>query len=207
MVGEARPRRSAPALASGSGRALQGGEPGTRSHSSPATHPIASPAGCTLGVRSRSRSAPSSAISCTTCDPRLDNLAFELAVCHVGRPLKDAEVKASALPVRATPDELDTLFTTGRRSAARSRCPTLRGCSDRNPPRAQYLFGQDAVVSSLSAPLRSFLRTESGSAGVLLLATLAALGWANLAPEAYASAWETMLTIRLGDVGLTLASR
>jgi Na+/H+ antiporter 1. len=55
--------------------------------------------------------------------------------------------------------------------------------------------------------LRSFLRTESGSAGVLLLATLAALGWANLAPEAYASAWETMLTIRLGDVGLTLASR
>jgi Na+/H+ antiporter NhaA len=63
------------------------------------------------------------------------------------------------------------------------------------------------VVSSLSAPLRSFLRTESGSAGVLLLATLAALGWANLAPEAYASAWETMLTIRLGDVGLTLTLR
>jgi hypothetical protein len=39
---------------------------------------------------------------------------------------------------------------------------------------------------------------------VLLLATLAALVWANLAPEAYVSAWETPLTIRLGDVGLTL---
>ena len=55
--------------------------------------------------------------------------------------------------------------------------------------------------------MRSFLRTESGSAGVLLFATLAALVWANLAPEAYASAWETTLTIRLGDVGLTLTLR
>jgi Na+/H+ antiporter NhaA len=55
--------------------------------------------------------------------------------------------------------------------------------------------------------LRSFLRTESGSAGVLLFATLVALVWANLAPEEYASAWETTLTIRLGDVGLTLTLR
>ena len=31
--------------------------------------------------------------------------------------------------------------------------------------------------------------------------------WANLAPEAYSSAWETTLTIRLGDVGLTLTLR
>ena len=30
------------------------------------------------------------------------------------------------------------------------------------------------------APLRSFLRTESGSAGVLVLAIVAALVWANL---------------------------
>jgi Na+/H+ antiporter NhaA len=42
---------------------------------------------------------------------------------------------------------------------------------------------------------------------VLLLATLAALVWANLAPEADDSAWETTLTIRLGDVGLTLTLR
>ncbi len=42
---------------------------------------------------------------------------------------------------------------------------------------------------------------------MLLFATLAALVWANLAPEAYASAWETTLTIRLGDVGLTLTLR
>jgi Na+/H+ antiporter NhaA len=42
---------------------------------------------------------------------------------------------------------------------------------------------------------------------VLLLATLAALVGANLAPEAYDSAWETPLTIRLGDVGLTFTMR
>jgi Na+/H+ antiporter NhaA len=41
----------------------------------------------------------------------------------------------------------------------------------------------------------------------LLLATVAAFVWANLAPEAYASAWENPLTIRLGDVGLTLTLR
>lgn len=41
----------------------------------------------------------------------------------------------------------------------------------------------------------------------MLLATVAALVWANLAPGSYASAWETPLTIRLGDVGLTLTLR
>ena len=42
---------------------------------------------------------------------------------------------------------------------------------------------------------------------MLLFATLSALVWANLAPGAYDSAWETPLTIRLGDVGLTLTLR
>ena len=74
-------------------------------------------------------------------------------------------------------------------------------------PRPRPFSGRTPWSRSLPAPLRSFLRTESGSAGVLLLATLAALVWANLAPEAYASAWETTLTIRLGDVGLTLTLR
>src|SRR5215217_6377787 len=67
--------------------------------------------------------------------------------------------------------------------------------------------GRTPWSRSLQAPLRAFLQTESGSAGVLLLATVAALAWANLAPGAYASAWETPLTIRLGDVGLTLTLR
>ena len=42
---------------------------------------------------------------------------------------------------------------------------------------------------------------------MLLLATVAAFVWANLAAEAYAVFWETPLTIRLGNVGLTLTLR
>jgi Na+/H+ antiporter NhaA len=55
----------------------------------------------------------------------------------------------------------------------------------------------------LTAPLRSFLRTESGSAGVLLAAIVAALIWSNVAPGSYESLWRTSLSIRLGDLGVT----
>ncbi len=47
-------------------------------------------------------------------------------------------------------------------------------------------------------PLRRFLRTETGSAAVLLAATIAALAWANIAPAGYESVWSTRLSIRLG---------
>jgi Na+/H+ antiporter NhaA len=51
-------------------------------------------------------------------------------------------------------------------------------------------------------PLREFLRTETGSAAVLLLATLAALIWANAAPAGYEHLWGTSLSVRLGGAGL-----
>ena len=49
------------------------------------------------------------------------------------------------------------------------------------------------------APLREFLRTESGSAGVLLAATVAALVWVNIDARSYESFWGTTLSVRLGD--------
>jgi Na+/H+ antiporter NhaA len=52
-----------------------------------------------------------------------------------------------------------------------------------------------------SAPLRSFLRTESGSAGILLGAVVLALVWANLDASSYRSFWDTRLSIRLGSRG------
>jgi Na+/H+ antiporter NhaA len=67
--------------------------------------------------------------------------------------------------------------------------------------------GRTPWSRSLQAPLRAFLQTESGSAGVLLLATVAALVWANLAPQAYAAFWETPLAIRVGRVDLALTLR
>ena len=55
----------------------------------------------------------------------------------------------------------------------------------------------------LETPLRAFLRTESGSAAVLLAATLIALAWANIDIASYESVWRTPLSIRLGNAGVS----
>jgi Na+/H+ antiporter NhaA len=54
----------------------------------------------------------------------------------------------------------------------------------------------------LETPLRRFLRTETGSAAVLLAAALAALAWANIDSSGYQAAWGTELSIRIGHAGL-----
>jgi Na+/H+ antiporter NhaA len=52
-------------------------------------------------------------------------------------------------------------------------------------------------------PVRRFLRTETGSAAVLLAATLMALAWANLDVGSYRRVWGTELALRLGDATLS----
>ena len=64
-----------------------------------------------------------------------------------------------------------------------------------------------AWARSLQTPLRSFLRTESGSAAVLLAATLIALAWANIDVASYESVWEMPLSIRLGGSGVSQTLR
>lgn len=64
-----------------------------------------------------------------------------------------------------------------------------------------------AWARSLQTPLRNFLRTESGSAAVLLAATLIALVWANIDVASYESVWQTPLSIRLGGSGLSQTLR
>jgi len=63
--------------------------------------------------------------------------------------------------------------------------------------------GKTLWARDRSAPLRDFLRTESGSAGVLVAAVVAALVWANVDLGSYESFWQTQLSIRLGDRGLS----
>jgi Na+/H+ antiporter NhaA len=53
-----------------------------------------------------------------------------------------------------------------------------------------------------TAPLRGFLLTESGSAGVLVAAVVVALLWANVDHASYESFWTTRLSVSLGDHGL-----
>ncbi|MFY9808021.1 MAG: Na+/H+ antiporter NhaA [Pseudonocardiaceae bacterium] len=64
-----------------------------------------------------------------------------------------------------------------------------------------------AWARSLQTPLRNFLRTESGSAAVLLAATLIALAWANIDVASYESVWQAPLSLRLGGSGLSQTLR
>ncbi len=60
---------------------------------------------------------------------------------------------------------------------------------------------------AMTSPLRSFLRTESGSAGVLVAAVGLALLWANVAPGAYEALWSWVFTVRLGPLSAQLDLR
>ena len=55
----------------------------------------------------------------------------------------------------------------------------------------------------LQTPLRQFLRTETGSAAVLLAATVTALIWANVDPGSYESLWRTEVSLHVGGFGVS----
>jgi Na+/H+ antiporter NhaA len=63
--------------------------------------------------------------------------------------------------------------------------------------------GRTAWVRNLETPLRSFLRTETGSAAFLLAAAIAALVWVNADASSYERVWHTTLTIRVGGTGIS----
>ncbi|MFI5066624.1 MAG: Na+/H+ antiporter NhaA, partial [Streptosporangiales bacterium] len=65
------------------------------------------------------------------------------------------------------------------------------------------LSGRTAWARNLETPLRRFLRTETGSAAVLLTATVAALIWVNINTAAYDSVWGTTMSVRIGGAGLS----
>jgi Na+/H+ antiporter NhaA len=69
------------------------------------------------------------------------------------------------------------------------------------------LSGRTLWAWNLKTPLRAFLRTETGSAVVLLAATIVALVWANVDPDSYDRLWHTALSIRIGGSGLSLDLR
>ncbi|MFG1808018.1 Na+/H+ antiporter NhaA [Streptomyces sp. NPDC049040] len=60
--------------------------------------------------------------------------------------------------------------------------------------------------SGVSSPW-AYIRTETGSAAVLLAATVAALAWVNIAPGSYATVWDTRLSVELGAHGIDMDLR
>jgi Na+/H+ antiporter NhaA len=62
--------------------------------------------------------------------------------------------------------------------------------------------GRTAWSRNVATPLRSFLRTETGSAALLLAAAVLALLWVNVDAGSYERLWQTELSLRLGDAEL-----
>jgi Na+/H+ antiporter NhaA len=60
-----------------------------------------------------------------------------------------------------------------------------------------------AWIRSLAAPVRGFLRTETGGALVLVAATVLALVWVNVDASAYETVWTTEVSIRVGGWGVS----
>lgn len=61
-----------------------------------------------------------------------------------------------------------------------------------------------ALAAQLSAPLRHYVATESGSAGILLLAAVVGLAWANSPWSAsYEDLWATEIAVRVGGAALS----
>jgi Na+/H+ antiporter NhaA len=92
---------------------------------------------------------------------------------------------------------------TNRKKWLRWRAPGERRSVALSP---DTCTGQSTSADSRS-PLRDFLRTETGSAAVLVAAAVVALLWANTAPSVYTSFWETHLSVGVGTRGLSLPLR
>jgi Na+/H+ antiporter NhaA len=73
-----------------------------------------------------------------------------------------------------------------------------------SPSAPSLLSGHTAWARKLDTPLRRFLRTETGSAAVLLVATLAALAWVNISESSYESVWATTLSVRIGGSAISM---
>ncbi|MBD2899003.1 Na(+)/H(+) antiporter NhaA [Actinomadura sp. RB99] len=69
------------------------------------------------------------------------------------------------------------------------------------------LSDRTAWARSLQTPLREFLRTETGGAMVLLVATVAALIWANVSVSSYETFWGTEASLRAGRHALSMDLR
>jgi Na+/H+ antiporter NhaA len=70
-------------------------------------------------------------------------------------------------------------------------------------PARSLLSGRTAWARNLEAPLRDFVRTETGSAAFLLFGAVVALVWANAGQSSYEHLWHTVLSIRIGGSGIT----
>jgi len=96
----------------------------------------------------------------------------------------------------------DSLPVPGSGEPVRGEGDTARAALTRPGPDAGAT-GRTAWARQLQTPLRQFLRTETGSAAVLLAATITALIWANVDTGSYESLWRTEVSLHVGGFGVS----
>ena len=95
---------------------------------------------------------------------------------------------------------------TGR--GAHEAMQTGSSMSSISPPSRQTRPPREMLIAQLATPLRTFLATEAGSAGLLLAATMVALLWANSPwSDSYESLWSTDLVVRIGEHQMSMDLR
>jgi Na+/H+ antiporter NhaA len=72
---------------------------------------------------------------------------------------------------------------------------------------APSFSGHTAWARNLEAPVRLFLRTETGGAAILLAASVIALIWVNVDAASYERVWSTTLSVRIGGGGVSQSLR
>ncbi len=103
--------------------------------------------------------------------------------------MEEAEITPGIDPLGVATDSEESAEGAG---ATDADATTSRGFSERT-----------AWARNLETPLRQFLRTQTGSAAVLLGATVAALLWVNIDTASYDKVWSTTLSITIGGSGLS----
>lgn len=76
-----------------------------------------------------------------------------------------------------------------------------------SPQSSAPAHGTTIWVRSIAGQLGGFLRTETGSSGVLVAAIVVALVWANLPGGTYSAVWGTQLSVGLGDASISMDLR
>lgn len=91
----------------------------------------------------------------------------------------------------------------------RSRALTAPGGENRDVTEAtpESGYAGRTECAEVRTPWRTFLRTETGSAAVLLVAVIAALTWANINLSSYETFWHNGLSVRIGSYGLSMDLR
>src|SRR5205807_749981 len=126
---------------------------------------------------------------------------FDGSLPSTGSPIT-FQMRPSAAPRAGCRKQSHFIQPGSRSSVEPATHAKLGGMADTDVSATPFT-GRTAWTRNLQSPLRAFLRTETGSAAVLLAGVVAALIWANADLGSYERVWTTTLSIRIGGAGVS----